>query len=82
MRAKRWSRTAASICSTVAAWVSLVFALLPGSTRMPPALEIRRGIPSPIIHRTMSSMWTPMSPITPLPYSMNWRQPRGCTSSL
>jgi hypothetical protein len=59
-----------------------MFTLPPGSTKMPPALLIRRGAPRSSIHRTMSSMWMPMSPMVPLPYSMNARQFRGWMSSL
>ena len=43
---------------------------------------MRVGMPRSIIQRTMSSMCTHMSPTMPLPYSMNARQLRGCTSLL
>ena len=43
---------------------------------------MRVGIGRSIIQRTMSSMCTHMSPMMPLPYSMNARQPRGCVSAL
>ena len=59
-----------------------MFALLSLSTRMPPAELMRVGMPRSSIQRTMSSMCTHMSPMMPLPYSMNARQLRGCTSWL
>jgi hypothetical protein len=37
---------------------------------------------SPSIQRIMSSMWMHMSPMIPLPYSINARHRRGCTSEL
>ena len=43
---------------------------------------MRVGMPRSSIQRTMSSMWTHMSPTMPLPYSMNARQLRGWTSEL
>src|SRR5207249_1211780 len=52
------------------------------STRMPPDELTRAGIPKSNIQRTMSSMWTHISPMMPLPYSMKARQRRGCTRSL
>src|SRR3954449_7643679 len=68
--------------SNVAVWVSGMLAFAPGSIRMPPDEEILLGQPRPSIQRTMSSMWTHMSPTIPLLYSVNDRQRRGCTSSL
>ena len=37
---------------------------------------MRFGHPRPMNQRTMSNMWIPMSPMVPLPYSMNCRQLR------
>jgi len=68
--------------SKVAVWLSVMFALLALSTKMPPVLLTRVGMPRSIIQRTMSSMWMHMSPMIPLPYSMKARQPRGWTSLL
>ena len=68
--------------SNVAVCVSEMFALLFLSTRMPPEESTDLGQPRPSIQRTMSSMWTHMSPTIPLPYSMNARQERGWTSLL
>ncbi len=66
----------------MAVWVSVMLALASLCTRIPPDELIRVGMPSSSIQRTMSSMWTHMSPTIPLLYSMNARQPRGCTMVL
>jgi hypothetical protein len=44
---------------------------------MPPQEVMVLGQPRSSIQRTMSSMWTHMSPTMPLPYSVKARQPRG-----
>ena len=59
-----------------------MLALASFSTRIPPEELIRAGQPSSSIQRTMSSMWMHMSPMMPLPYSMNARHPRGWTIAL
>ena len=79
----RWVQwTSRSGNSNIAVCVSVMFALLALSTKMPPLDVMRDGIGRSIIQRTMSSMCTHMSPMMTLPYSMNARQPRGCVSLL
>src|SRR4051794_41921333 len=57
-----------------------MFDLPPFCTRMPPADSTRFGQPRSSIQRTMSSMWMHISPMMPLPYSMNARHQRRCGS--
>src|SRR5262249_21573665 len=47
---------------------------------MPPVDAIDLGQSRARIQRTMSSMWIAMSPVMPLPYSMNARHQRRCGS--
>src|SRR5262249_7505045 len=68
--------------SNVAVWVSVVFALPPLSTRMPPVEPTRFGQPRPSTQRTISSMWLHMSPTITLEYPRTARQPRGWTNWL
>ena len=59
-----------------------MFALLALSIKMPPVDATRFGQPRSSIQRVISNMWMHISPTMPLPYSMNARQLRGCTSLL
>ncbi len=68
--------------SNKAVWVSAIFDLPSLSTKIPPREDIFFGQPSFNIHLTVSSMWIHMSPIMPLPYSINDRQRRGWTIAL
>ena len=49
---------------------------VPPRLEMPPVEKTRFGQPNPSIQRTVSSMWTHISPTMPLPYSMNVRHQR------
>src|SRR5947207_402427 len=66
--------------SKVATCVSLMFDLPPFWTKMPPFEETLFGQERPSIQRTVSSIWTHISPTMPLPYSMNVRHQRTCGS--
>ena len=48
----------------------------------PPVERCAGAAAAPSIRRTMSSMWMHMSPMMPLPYSMNARQLPGCVRAL
>src|SRR5947209_5034545 len=67
--------------SNVAICVSEMFDLPSFCTRMPPSDEIRVGQRRSSIQRTVSSMWMHMSPMMPLPYSVNVRHQRRCGTS-
>src|SRR3569623_1327734 len=64
--------------SNMACCVSAILLLPPLSTYIPPVELTRFGQPSLSSHRTVSNMCMHISPIMPLPYSINVRHQRTC----